>query len=175
MRSARGKPGTVPDPLEFLRVLWSVHHALESASRRMKARWKVTGRERIVLRVIGARPGISAGELALFLHVDPSTVTGTLDRLVRRRFVKRVPRPGDARRAALTLREAARPIERARTGTIEARVERALARHPPAEIRMLISALGRIAEALDAQGPSVRKAISPSPARASRARGRRAS
>ena len=48
--------------LEFMRSLWGVNHALESRSRRMKVRYGVTGPERMVVRLVGRFPGISAGE-----------------------------------------------------------------------------------------------------------------
>jgi DNA-binding MarR family transcriptional regulator len=38
----------------------------------------VTGPQRLVLRVVGLFPGMSAGELATVLRVHPSTLTGVL-------------------------------------------------------------------------------------------------
>ena len=49
--------------------------------KRMEQRSGVTGPQRLVLRVVGLFPGISAGALARLLHVHPSTLTGVLHRL----------------------------------------------------------------------------------------------
>src|ERR1700761_877276 len=79
--------------LEFMRLLWAVDHALQSNSKRMETALGVTGPQRLVIRLVGQRPGISAGELAELLHVHPSTLTGILSRLEQRGAVVRKPDP----------------------------------------------------------------------------------
>jgi MarR family transcriptional regulator, organic hydroperoxide resistance regulator len=71
----------VPDVLRFLELLWAVAHGLERTSKRMTRDLGVTGPQRLVLRVVGLFPGMSAGELAGILHVHASTLTGVLRRL----------------------------------------------------------------------------------------------
>ena len=134
--------------LEFMRVLWAVNHSLESMSKRMKRRFGVTGRDRIVVRLIGSRPGTSAGELAEVLHVDPSTLTGVLGRLVKRGLISRTAHPEDARRAVLTLTRGGREIDQMRTGTIEARVREALAQVSQADARAAAKVLSKLAALL---------------------------
>jgi DNA-binding MarR family transcriptional regulator len=87
--------------LEFLRLIWAVHHGLEKTSKKMDVRLGVTGPQRLVVRIVGRFPGIPAGRLAQILHVHPSTLTGVLKRLERRGFIERRPDPRDARRASL--------------------------------------------------------------------------
>lgn len=72
----------LPDVLHFMRLLWAVVHGLDKASRRMARHVGVTGPQRLVLRVVGLFPGVSAGDVAAVLHVHPSTLTGVLRRLV---------------------------------------------------------------------------------------------
>ena len=72
----------LPDVLQFMQVLWAVVHGLEQTSKRMRGRIGVTGPQRLVLRVVGLFPGLSAGDLATILHVHPSTLTGVIQRLV---------------------------------------------------------------------------------------------
>ncbi len=134
--------------LEFLRLLWAVNHGLESMSKRMKRRAGVTGRDRVVIRLVGTRPGTSAGALAEVLHVDPSTLTGLLARLVRRGLLLRTSHPEDARRAVLTLTRKGRAIDAMRSGTIEARVRTALARIPARDARAAARVLAELARAL---------------------------
>src|ERR1700733_7143915 len=74
------------DPvLDFMRLLWGIEHRLQSASKRMEASLGITGPQRLVLRVVSRFPGLSAGELARVVRLHPSTVTGILQRLVRKR------------------------------------------------------------------------------------------
>lgn len=146
---AEVEPGEALGPvLEFLRVLWAVNHGLESVSKRMKRRAGVSGRDRIVVRLVGDRPGTSAGELATILHVDPSTLTGQLGRLVDRGLVRRTSHPDDARRAVLTLTAKGRAVDRMRSGTIEARVREALGRVSREDARVAADVLSEIAAAL---------------------------
>ncbi len=116
--------------LEFMRALWALDHALQSASKRMEASHGVTAPQRIVVRIVGRFPGISAGELAEILHLHPSTLTGVLRRLETRGMVVRAADPEDGRRALLTLTARGRKIDELRTGTVEAAVRRVLAELP---------------------------------------------
>ncbi|HVW27381.1 MAG TPA: MarR family transcriptional regulator [Polyangiaceae bacterium] len=92
----------------------------------MKREVGVTGPQRLVLRLVGRTPGISAGGLAEALHVHPSTLTGVLERLARRRLLVRKQDPSDARRAVLELTERGKSFDRVRAGTVEAAVLRVL-------------------------------------------------
>jgi DNA-binding MarR family transcriptional regulator len=134
--------------LEFMRVLWAVNHGLETMSKRMKRRAGVTGRERVVIRLVGSRPGVSAGELARILHVHPSSLTALLGRLVDRGLVLRTVHPDDARRAVLTLTRRGEGVDRMRTGTIEARVREALGRVATRDARTAAEVLSEISHAL---------------------------
>ncbi len=116
--------------LDFLRLLWAVDHALQSGSKRMEISLGVTGPQRLVLRIVGRFPGISAGEVAQILHVHPSTLTGVLRRLQTRALLQRRADPNDARRALFTLSAKGRKLDSLQTGTVEAAVRRVFLRLP---------------------------------------------
>jgi DNA-binding MarR family transcriptional regulator len=120
--------------LEFMRLLWALDHALNSRSKRMNAELGVTGPQRLVIRIVGKQPGISAKEIAAILHVDKSTLSGVLQRLETRGLVERAAHPGDARRARLTLTDKGRELDSTRAPTIEASVRRALGRVSPKQV-----------------------------------------
>lgn len=133
------------DVLEFMRLLWAVDHALHSMSRLMGRRLGITGPQRLVIRIVGRYPGISAGRLAAILHVDPSTLTGILDRLVRRGLLERRADPSDGRRALFELRKAGVAVNKMRTDTVEAAVKDVLAEVAPADLeatKRVLAALG---------------------------------
>ncbi len=121
--------------LDFMRLLWAVDHGLQSRSKRMAAEIGLTGPQRLVLRITGRFPGISAGHLAAIMHIHPSTLTGVLSRLQRRGLIDRQPHPKDARRAALGLTERGRRLDVEAPGTIESAVSELLATQPPERIR----------------------------------------
>ncbi len=121
--------------LDFLRALWALDHALQSASKRMETTLGVTGPQRFVIRMIGRFPGISAGEVSELLHVHPSTLTGVLKRLEHRGLVVRRSDPADARRALLELTAKGRRVDAIRSGTVEGAARKALEKLPPAAMR----------------------------------------
>src|SRR5919108_172742 len=116
--------------LDFMRLLWAVDHALQSASKRMEAAYGITGPQRLVVRIVGRFPGIAAGRVAEILHVHPSTLTGILKRLEARGILQRRSDPRDARRALFGLTSKGKKIDTLRTGTVEQAVRRVLEKDP---------------------------------------------
>jgi len=116
----------LPDVLQFMQLLWAVVHGFETTSKRMTSEMGVTGPQRLVLRVVGLFPGVSAGDLAAVLHVHPSTLTGVLQRLAAQRLLRRGDDPRDRRRAVLRLTARGARVNATTHGTIEAAVGTAL-------------------------------------------------
>jgi DNA-binding MarR family transcriptional regulator len=135
--------------LEFMRLLWAVDHALQSTSKWMEARLGITGPQRLVIRMIGCFPGISAGGLADLLHVHPSTLTGVLRRLSGRGAIRRTSDPRDSRRALFWLTPRGRRIDRLRSGTVEAAITRALAQARARNLTAARNMLARVTLELD--------------------------
>lgn len=125
-RSERAPVPPLGESLEFIRLLWAIDHGLQRRSKWMAARLGVTGPQRLVLRIVGRFPGISAGQLALILHLHPSTLTGVFRRLERRGLITRRRDPRDGRRAALGLTAAGRQLDVVTLGTIESELEAVL-------------------------------------------------
>jgi DNA-binding MarR family transcriptional regulator len=138
--------------LEFMRALWALDHALQSASKRMETAHGVTAPQRLVVRIVGRFPGIAAGEVAEILHLHPSTLTGVLKRLESRGIVVRRSDPLDGRRALLTLSPLGRKIDTLRNGTVEASVRRALRELSPRSVRSARELADRLAAELDRLG-----------------------
>jgi DNA-binding MarR family transcriptional regulator len=153
----RGPRAAVEEPtaklghvLEFLRLLWAVDHGLTKLSKRMERTLGVTGPQRLVIRLVGQNPGISAGALAETLHLHPSTLTGILRRLTERRAIERTVDPADARRAQFRLTPKGEELDEVRTGTVETCVRRALVGLADRDLASVERVLTRIADALDA-------------------------
>jgi len=131
-----------------MRLIWALHHSLQTTSKRMKTAIGVTGPQRLVIRIVARFPGIPAGEIAQLLHVHPSTLTGILKRLERHGLIRRRPDPKDARRAFLGITEKGRRIDASGVGTVEAAVERVISRTPRATLEGAREVLKALANSL---------------------------
>lgn len=137
-------------PLEFLRTLWALSHALDSRSKTMARAGGVTSPQRMVLRVLSRAPGAAGVELARLLHLHPSTLTGVLRRLEAKKLVRRAPDEHDARRFRFYVTPKG---ERALTGqqhTVEAVVRRVLAHEAPRSVAEVQRMIRRITAGLEA-------------------------
>jgi DNA-binding MarR family transcriptional regulator len=141
-------PAPLPGVLQFMQLLWAVAHGLETTSKRMNAALGVTGPQRLVLRVVGLFPGMSAKELAATLHIHPSTLTGVLQRLEAQRLVRRINDPKDRRRVALRLTPRGQRANGSRRNTVEAAVAAALRRVTDSDQLATQRVLARLATTL---------------------------
>ncbi len=119
---------TLGSTLDFMRLLWSVAHGLQSRSKRMEAELGITGPQRLVLRILGRSPGRTAGQLAQAMCVHPSTLTGVLRRLETRGLIERKKNATDGRKAHFALTPAGKKLDAQQAGTVEAAVRRSLGR-----------------------------------------------
>jgi MarR family transcriptional regulator, organic hydroperoxide resistance regulator len=138
------------DALEFLQLLWSIDHALQSMSKRMVANLGVTGPQRLVIRLIGRFPNILAGELSELLRLHPSTLTGILQRLEERSLITRRRDREDLRRAHFSLTAKGKKLDALQSGTVEAAIRRVLGKLPEQKIDAAKKALLAISDELNA-------------------------
>jgi DNA-binding MarR family transcriptional regulator len=139
------------DPiLDFMRLLWSIEHGLQRMSKRMEVELGITGPQRLVLRVVGQFPNLSASELADIVRLHPSTITGILQRLVDRGFLERQRDPSDTRRVRLRLKPSALAHTRVSRGTVEKAVTEALEHVGASNVRAARKVLTEIAQRLNA-------------------------
>lgn len=125
-RDPRPKPAG--ETLQFMQRLWETVHALDVRSKWMERNIGITGPQRLVVRIVGQSPSITATEIASTLGMHPSTLTGILSRLEERALIARDVDPEDRRRARFRLTAGGKRIDRERKGTVEAAVRRALTR-----------------------------------------------
>jgi DNA-binding MarR family transcriptional regulator len=140
-----------------MQLLWAVVHGLDRASKRMTGEIGVTGPQRLVLRVVGLFPGLSAGALAAVLHVHPSTLTGVFRRLVAQGLLARTDDPHDRRRAVLCLTPRGQRANRQSRGTAESSIGAALASVDPADRAATMRVLARLADHLNRPSHLVRR------------------
>ena len=141
--------GELPDVLQFMQLLWAVAHGLEKTSKWMAGELGVTGPQRLVLRIVSLFPGVSAGQVAVILHVHPSTLTGVLRRLIDLRLLRRVRDSRDRRRALFHLTASGAGAIAARGGTVEAAIASTLGSVSASDRAATKRVLRRLARDLD--------------------------
>jgi DNA-binding MarR family transcriptional regulator len=141
---------TSPDPLDFMRDIWGLAHALDVRSKWMERNLGVTGPQRLVVRVVGAKPDVTASEIAETLDLHPSTLTGILSRLEQRGYLTRVVDPEDRRRARFRLTARGKKVDGDRKGTVEAAVRRALSRAADGDVARARAVLSNLIRELEA-------------------------
>jgi DNA-binding MarR family transcriptional regulator len=129
--------------------MWVLDHAMTTRSKWMERTLGVTGPQRLVVRLIGRRPGVSAGELAETLSFHPSTLTGILSRLVDARVVSRETDDEDRRRMVLRLTAKGKRIDAHSDGTIEEAVRNALRRSSEEDLDATRRVLTALVEELE--------------------------
>jgi MarR family transcriptional regulator, organic hydroperoxide resistance regulator len=137
--------------LEVMRRVWAVDHAARHLSRTMETHLGLTGPQRLVIRVVGQRPGISSGELCALLHLDASTLSGHLQTLTESGLVERRAAATDARKVAITLTPKGRRLDVKTPGTVEAAVEATIGGFGDVAIEQVERFLERLVEELKRQ------------------------
>lgn len=139
---------TLGTTLDFLAMLWELDHAIEVTSSRMKSTLGITAQQRVIIRIVGRFPGLSAGQLARLLRLHAGTVSTALARLEARGLIARTRDPRDKRRVVLGLTPAGRAHDVPAQRTVESAVGRVLAQLHPEQIegartcvRALVAAL----------------------------------
>lgn len=137
----------LPPALAFLRDIWALNHAIEKTSMRMESSLGVTAQQRMILRIVGRFPEITAGRLARMLHVDAGTVSTALRRLEARGLILRRQDPKDRRRVSLRLSAAGRRLDVPMLGTVESAVEMMFSQTDVADrdaVRAVLARLTRV-------------------------------
>jgi DNA-binding MarR family transcriptional regulator len=136
------RPGEV---LDILRLMWTIEHDLNVLSQRMEGHQGIPGSHRAVLRYVSLFPGISASKLSELLQLHPSTLSGVFKQLASKDLLERREDLDDARRARLFPTPAALSVLDESIGTVDAVIERVVARSTPAELQATRAVLQRLA------------------------------
>lgn len=154
-------------PLDFLRRIWRMNQSFEKLSVRMERRLGVTAQQRLVIRCVGKYPGITSGQLADLLHVDPGTVSSTSNRLEAKGLLEKRRDLRDRRRTFLHLTASGQALDKPADGTVEAVVSQLLAAAPAEDVEAMKRLVSGLTALLSDEAPS------PMPARRSPSRARR--
>jgi DNA-binding MarR family transcriptional regulator len=161
-RPARRAPLSVVR--SFLKRFRALDHEFQALSKRMRPLFGITGQQRVVIRVVGRRPGATPGEIAEYMKVHPSTLTGLLARLAAGALIERRVDPADRRRSRCYLTASGKEINTLQRGTIQWAVQSGLTGIAPGKIRAAEEVLDTLARSV-AESARETRPETPRPAR----------
>jgi len=110
----------------------------------------LTGSQNGVLRVLLNNGSLSSADLSRKLYVKPSNITGIIDRLEKKKLVKRVRKKGDRRVALITLTESGKKLSKYLPDPIEKKLIAGLGNMEKQEIEQIRNIMTQILNLIDA-------------------------
>jgi DNA-binding MarR family transcriptional regulator len=109
----------------------------------------VTAQQRLIIRIVGRFPHVTASVLSRLLHVDPGTLSTNLSRLEKRGLIARERSAQDRRRVTIGLTAAGRALDRPMHGTVESAIGRLLASAASSDLSAMRRCVRGLIEELD--------------------------
>ena len=128
-----------------MQTLRRLFRAIHEYSKAIQKRSGLSGPQVWALTILNAQAGLSARELAARMFVHPSTVTGIVNRLVRKGAITRTVDSSDRRGVRLSTTRLGGRILKTTPPPVQVGLTRALAALPPRRLRDLRTSLFRIA------------------------------
>ncbi len=125
-------------------ALRRLFRAIQEYSKAVQSRSGLSSPQLWALQIVGAHPGLSIGELSERMFAHPSTVSGVVDRLERRRALRRQVDERDRRGVRLSLTASGRTLLRRSPPPVQSGLARALDRMPRAQLGDLRQALEHV-------------------------------
>ncbi len=135
----------------ILRSLRRIVRAIDVHSRYLETQFGLTGPQLVCLRVLSARGPMTGSELAREVALSQATISGIVERLVRRQYVSRERDPTDRRRVNIAALDAGRSLLEAAPSPLQATFAKRLAALPPENQAVIATMLEQIVGMMDAE------------------------
>jgi DNA-binding MarR family transcriptional regulator len=135
---------------EIVRTLRRLFRAIHEYSKAIQKKSGLSGPQVWALTILKSQAGLSARELAARMFIHPSTVTGIVNRLVRKGAITRTVDRKDRRGVRLSATRLGGRILKTTPPPVQVGLTRALAALPPRRLRDLRTSLVRIARETEA-------------------------
>lgn len=138
-----------------MKSLRRIVKALHEYSTSVEKRFGLTGPQLWALWELNRAGVLSLKALSAHMHLDPSTVTGVVDRLQRRQLVQREADPDDRRRVVLSLTEAGVQLLKAAPHPAQGQLLHALHAMNLGEVERLDQTLRQLAAVMETDSMDV--------------------
>lgn len=134
-----------------LRSLRRIVRAIDLHSRQLESQFGLTGPQLVCLRVVAQEGPLQPSELARRVDLSQGTVTGIVDRLVRRQYLSRRRDTKDRRRVTLSVLPAGRDLLVDAPSPLQTRFAERLAALPDPNQQVIATMLEQIVRMMDAE------------------------
>lgn len=131
---------------------WSVREVIERTVLREVAGKDFTFSQLKLLYLVAHTDTLNISDAATFLGVSPAAASKTVDKLVRRRLLRRAETQGDRRTSRLSLTETSRKLMDAYIAARDQRVRAVFSHFSADELRRTSEVLDRLAGAITSSG-----------------------
>ena len=142
-------PSRFEEPI--LRSLRRIVRAIDLYSKQLESRYGLTGPQLVCLRAIANQGPMTPSELSRIVDLSQGTVSGIVDRLVRRQYVSRRRDSRDRRRVVLTVARAGRDLLESAPSPLQTRFAEELERLPEENQAVIATMLEQIVKMMGAQ------------------------
>lgn len=135
-------------------LVWSVRRLVRAVyldSQKMSKRYGLTEPQSAVMRNLFNNGPVSSADLSRSLFVTPSNITGIVDRLEKKQFVKRVRKDGDRRVVLITLTESGKELGKTLPDPIMKKFIAELADLELDHVQLLAMAMDQILNLIDTE------------------------
>ena len=141
---------------EVMQSLRRIVKALHEYSTLVEKRFGLTGPQLWALWELNRAGALSLKGLSARMHLDPSTVTGVVDRLQRRQLLVRAPDPQDRRRVVLSLTAEGAQLLKGAPHPAQGQLLRTLHGMPMEEVERLSLTLNQLASDMEVDSTEAR-------------------
>ena len=132
-----------------------MHHLYDQYSKLLEEHAGVTAPQLAALTALSKNDAKPAGKLSEEIMLDPSTLTGILDRLEKRGYIVREHDPNDRRVWNISISSAGRRVVLEAPPALQKRLTGCLSHLPRGERRAIVESLERVAEWMEVINESV--------------------
>jgi DNA-binding MarR family transcriptional regulator len=136
----------------ILRSLRRIVRAIDLHSRQLEGQYGLTGPQLVCLRVVAMEGPMTPSELARRVDLSQATVTGIVDRLVRRQYLSRRRVEKDRRRVKLSVVQAGHDLLRSAPSPLQTHFAEQLAALPGENQAVIDAMLIQIVKMMGAEG-----------------------
>ncbi|MDX9980694.1 MAG: MarR family transcriptional regulator [Lentisphaeria bacterium] len=137
--------------LRILRAMRRIIRAVDLHSRELQGKFQITAPQMICLYSVAGQKGLTLSRLANEVSLGASTVTGIVDRLESKGWVRRLRDPHDRRKIELEITAAGQRIVDAAPPLLQDRFSQRLRELPELEQATIALSLERVVEMMEAE------------------------